>query len=197
MPIILPEVYRSYRVMSIDPGLNFTGVGIQDVDVATSIISAIQAFTLVNQRLEDCTGLDPESVSERTIKLWKLRDAIVTVLHRYKPIFVVCEAPFYDHRRPMAFGALLEVVNAIQMAVLIYNSNIRFVLLPPLVVKKFVGAQTIKNDTEKGKLEVKRAISAIPAIMNVLQNDIDTLSEHAIDAIAIGYTGIHTLQVKL
>ena len=83
----------------------------------------------------------------------------------------------------MAYGALLEVLTIIHSAILEYNYGILFKKIEPLLVKKCVGAGTMK-----GKLDVKACIKKIPIVMNVLVNDIEHLDEHAIDAIAIGYS---------
>ncbi len=192
MPLHIPDRYTTYRVMGIDPGLNFTGVASLDVSYVTRKILNIEAFTLANDRLADYTGLDHDTIAERTVKLYKLKQALQYTLERYNPSFIACEAPFYNRLRPMAFGALLEVVSVLHSAVLEYNSNIGFITVAPMSVKKVIGARMVKNDTEKGKLVVKEAIKNTPEIMDVLQGNIDTLSEHAIDAIAIGFTLINS-----
>lgn len=188
MPLYLPQSFSSYKLLGIDPGLNFTGVAELTICYHTGKILSIEAYTLANDRLSDYTGLDHDTISERTVKLYKLKLALRYILQRVNPSRIACEAPFYNRLRPMAFGTLLEVVNVLYSAVLEYNSNIPFTTIAPMSVKKFVSAKMVKNDTEKGKLAVKDAIKSIPEIMDVLLTNIDLLSEHAIDAIAIGYT---------
>lgn len=188
MPLHIPEQYRTYRLMGIDPGLNHTGVAIFDIEYGTSRILRIEAFTLSNDKLDDRTGLDTEYIPERTIKLYKLKGAIKWALDMTGPCFVACEAPFYNRFMPMAYGALLEVVSTIHSAVLEWNSNVQFVTIPPLSVKKVVGTKAVKNDTVKGKNLVKLSVQQIPEIMDVLTTPIDGLTEHAIDAIAVAYS---------
>jgi Holliday junction resolvasome RuvABC endonuclease subunit len=191
MPLNLPEQYVTYRIVGIDPGLLNLGFAVYHIDYLTGKIVKIEAFTIVNDKLPDRTGLDEETVPERTIKLYKLKAAIQWALGTYGPSYVVCEAPFYNRFMPMAYGALLEVVSVIHGAVLEWNPNIGFHTVAPLLVKKLVGTKAVKNDTLKGKELVKSGVKAIPEIMNVLATPIDTLSEHAIDAIAVGYTLIN------
>lgn len=178
--------------MGIDPGLNFTGISLFEIDSYTSDILSIEALTLVNDKLLDRTEFSSDDFQERLIKLYKLKYAFEHVLSQMQPHLIYCEAPFYNRFRPTAYSSLLEVVNTIYAGVLEYNYNIPFHMLAPLSVKKFIGAKTIKNDTEKGKFEVKTAVVAIPEITSVLKNDIHTLTEHAIDSIAVGYTGLKT-----
>lgn len=188
MPLYIPEQHVTYRIVGIDPGLANLGFAVYTVSYATGEILSVEAFTLVNDKLPDYTGLDMEIVPERTVKLYKLKSAIQWYLQYYGPVHVICEAPFYNRFMPMAYGALLEVVNVIYAAVLEWNPNIGFHTVAPLLVKKLVGTKAVKNDSLKGKELVKSGVMAIPEIMNVLQTPIHTLSEHAIDAIAVGYT---------
>jgi Holliday junction resolvasome RuvABC endonuclease subunit len=174
--------------MSLDPGLSNTGVATFDIDFTTGKILRIEAFTLTNNKLADDTGLDDEIHQERAIKLMKLKQALQFVLENTTPVDVACEAPFYNPLMPMAYGVLVEVVSHLFHAVVEFNPNIQFTQYPPMTVKKSVGAKAAKKDTEKGKNMVKEALLQIPEIMSVLVTDIELLSEHAIDAIAVGYT---------
>ena len=188
MPLVVPEQHVTYRFIGIDPGLSNLGVAIFDIDYYTDRILRIEAFTLVNDKLPNHTGFDVDTVTERTVKLYKLRDSLQNLLCHYNPSHVVSEAPFYNRFMPMAFGALNEVVAIVHNAVLCWNPNVGFHTVPPLTVKKLVNTKAVKNDTVKGKELVKLAISSIPEIMSVLVTPIDTLSEHAIDAVAVGYS---------
>ncbi len=188
MPLVVPEQHVTYRIIGIDPGLSNLGVAVFDVDYYTDRILRIEAFTLVNDKLPDRTGFDTDTVTERTIKLYKLRNTLQELFYRYLPSHVVSEAPFYNRFMPMAFGALNEVVAIVHNAVLDWNPNIGFHTVPPLLVKKLVNTKAVKNDTAKGKELVKLAVSNIPEITSVLVTPIETLSEHAIDAIAVGYS---------
>ena len=183
MLIIPHKAIRELCVIGIDPGINNTGVSIFTMDVEQRIILSIDATTLITQKLPNRTGLTEELYGERTIKLYKLKSTLLDIMTGTMPAGLICESPFYNRRMPMAYGALLEVLCVIQSAVIEHNCNTFFTTLEPLVVKKVVGA-----GAKAGKEDVKRAISEIPQIMGVLRPNIDTLDEHAIDAIAIAYT---------
>lgn len=192
MRLVPPEVFQAYRTLSIDPGLNAAGVAIYDIINATGAIAKIEAHTLDNNRLIDHTGLDDELITERVIKLSKMKEAFIDFLSHINPAEVVCEAPFYNRLTPTAYAPLVEVVNNFHRAVLEFNPNITFTTLSPLTVKSKVGAKSIKNDTDKGKHEMRRAIMAIPEIMGTLKTPIELMSQHAVDAVAVGYAHILT-----
>jgi Holliday junction resolvasome RuvABC endonuclease subunit len=187
MYLMVPEHFKIYRIIGIDPGLNNLGVAIFDIDYSTRTIVRIEAFTLINDKLIDNTGLDEEHYSERNIKLYKLKDNLQSSLKYIKPCMIACESPFYSSFRPTAYAALVEVIRIIQLAILEYNSNVPFYTVEPLLVKKQVGA-----GMTKGKQDVKSAIMNKPDLINVLVNDINSLDEHSIDAIAVGYTFLKT-----
>ena len=183
MPLYIPESYCSTRMVCFDPGLNTTGVSIFDVDSRTKEVLSVLAYTIHTGWVRDVTGLDTELLSERTHKLYKLCDAVQQTLHCYGPSIVGCEAPFYNRMMPMAFVSLSEVVNMLRHTTLQYNCNIPFFLVEPQLVKKGVGVAG-----KKGKQVVMDAICNIPEIMRSLSAPIETLDEHAIDAIAVGWS---------
>jgi len=182
MPLILPDQYKIYRLIGIDPGINNTGISVFNIDYMTNKILNIEAFTIVNDKLFDKTGLDSEYYTERTIKLYKLKAAIQHILMIFNPAIVACESPFYNRFRPTAFSSLLEVLNMIHSSIIEYNVNIPFHTVEPLYVKKIVGAGMMK-----GKADVKLAIKNINEILLATVNNIDELDEHSVDAIAVGY----------
>jgi Holliday junction resolvasome RuvABC endonuclease subunit len=181
----VPDNYKYWNMLFIDPGLNNTGVAIYTVDSETSNITTIDAFTIECDNSHIETGMDPEAFSERFIKLHKLTIAIQRVMMTYNPSVVVCESPFFNRFRPTAYSALVQVIHVLQEAIYYFNPNIGFSTLEPLLIKKHVGAGMMK-----GKLDVKKVVSENSFIMSRLVRDIDTLDEHAIDAIAIGYAYI-------
>ena len=183
MPLHIPECYRSTRMVCFDPGLNTTGVSIFDVDSRTKEVLSVFAYTIYTGQVRDVTELDSEILSERAQKLYRLCGAIQQTLDLYGPAIVGCEAPFYHPRMPMAFVSLSEVVSMLRHTALQYNYNIPFFLVEPQLVKKGVGVAG-----KKGKQVVMDAICNIPEIMRVLSVPIETLDEHAIDAIAVGWS---------
>lgn len=185
MPIVIPQEYHNYRLVSIDPGTVYCGVAVYEIDSYLRQIKTIEAFTINTEKLPNRTGLDEEYFGERLIKLIKLKMALTDFIYRIQPWAVACESPFYNRFRPMAYGALLETLSYIHTAVLDVDTRIFFKTIEPLLVKKSVGAGIMK-----GKIDVRYCVENNQEIMSVLNSDIDALDEHGIDAIAVGYAFI-------
>lgn len=192
MSLVIPDRYSLYRIISIDPGLTNTGIAIFDIDLVVRQVKSIEAMTIKVEQLRNTTGLDDERFSERLIKLYKLKQTIFELVARLQPQSIACESPFYNRLRPMAYGSLLETLTYIHAAVIEYNPNIFFKTVEPLLVKKSIGAGFMK-----GKIDVRHCIENNPEIMSVLQSDIDTLDEHALDAIGVGIALLKTTGVLL
>lgn len=183
MSLIVPNHYQHVKIMAIDPGLNNTGIAVFELDYGSRSIVAIEPFTLVVQKLANTTGLDDELYSDRNIKLYKLRDNFRQVLANINPFAIVCESPFFNPLRPMAYASLVEVLAIIQNAIIEHNNNITFNTIAPKSAKKVIG-----SGMDTGKLDVRAAVMRHNDIMSVLRNDINMLDEHSIDAIAVGYS---------
>lgn len=194
MPLVVPEHFLRYNILGIDPGMK-TGIGALGIDYRTNTMVSAEGFTIKTDRLFDQSGLQEDVHGERKIALYNLQQAILYYLMLYNPVEVGMEAPFFNRFSPMAYGSLTEVVTMITSTIIAYNPNIRITMYPPMTVKKWVGAKAVAKNTEKGKILVKDAVKAIPEIMNAMQMNIDDLSEHAIDGIAIGYTLIHSRRI--
>jgi len=182
-----PNDYHLFRLMAADPGLNNTGVAEIIFNTETSRIESIYAETLVNDYLIQASGVSQSVHTERTHKLLVMKHGFSGFVEDFGAHAVACEAPFFNRLRPMAYGYLVEVVNNLREAVIDYDPEVTFTEIPPLSVKSSIGAKAVKNDTLKGKEVVKLAVSAIPEIVDALSVDIDELTEHAIDAVAVGY----------
>ena len=178
--LVIPEAYQCYRIIGIDPGLTNTGIAVFDIDIPHRRISAIEATTLRVDQLPNLTGLDDEYFGERLIKLYKLKQYIKQYMAQLNPQAVACESPFYNRLRPMAYGALLETLTYIHAGVIEHNPNIFFKTIEPLMAKKAIGAGFMK-----GKVDVRHCIEQNTALMAVMRSDIDSLDEHALDAICM------------
>ena len=181
--LVIPENYRESKLMSIDPGLNSTGVSIWTLDFFNFEIKEIEAFTLCNNKLRSASFFDDYRFTDRKIKLERLSKAIRYLTTQYAPNQVACESPFFNRLMPVAYGSLTETLTTIKESIYETNPNITFTLLEPLLVKKTVGA-----GFTKGKVDVKLSVSKISEIMDNLISDYSDLDEHSIDSLAIGYT---------
>lgn len=170
------------RICSIDPGSNTLGFAVIEFSVVSLQIYSTQACTYVGDRFQ----LNPYLVQvhgERIARIQAHHDNILQLLNYHQPLAVVCESSFYNIRRPMAFGALLEVLNAIRQALIEHNDNLKLDLVDPPTVKRAVGAPGNAD-----KQAVQRAVLSLPDLNYNGPLSLDQLDEHAVDAIAVGYS---------
>ena len=111
------------------------------------------------------------------------------VLEFYKPLSVVCETPFFNMQRPSAAGPLYELLTTLEQTLFEWDKEKPLYKVEPKTVKKAVGASAnAKKD------EVRSALSKVKELQCAC---LDFLDEHAIDAIAVGYSYINqTLREK-
>ncbi len=184
MTLAIPDNFiKPYNLLAIDPGSNNIGIAIFNINPSTNTINSIYAFTLEIERMPETNNYDPDIYPERTMKLLKIKEVISRLLYYYIPDVVVCEAPFYNRLRPTAYGPLVEVMTVIQQCVIEYGPHIPFHKLEPSIIKKTIGAGHIAD-----KDTVRKTIQANTHLISRLTYDVNTLDEHAIDAIAIGDT---------
>lgn len=172
--------------ISIDPGINNTGICLFDIIddkftvLDTSLVFNIRKFTTDEKTLSAVYG-------DRFPKLLSILSRITSMLEKAaidKEVIetIIAEAPFYSSFRPQTFGSIVEVLTLIKYEIA-YKYSLGFKLIEPLLIKKtFSTFSLATKDKMKETLQEKVLIKDI--ILNV---DIESLSEHEIDAIAIGY----------
>lgn len=185
MSIVIPCGYNMLNILSIDPSSTSVGIARYLVNSNTYDIVDISAGTLNLDTYSYDPMLFNNIHSDKTIRLVKLEYRFIELLNEVKPDVVVCESAFFNPSRPNAFSSLTEVIFLLGSLTIKYNPNIRFITLPPKTIKEAIGSLKI---SDKGKDIVKESILKIPDIYNLVYKFIDSLDNHAIDAIAIGYT---------
>ncbi len=185
MSIIIPCGYNMMNILAIDPSSTSVGVARYLVNTNTDNILSIEAGTINLDSYNYDPMLFNSLHSDKTIRLIKLEHKFTELLNDINPDVVVCESAFYNPSRPNAFASLTEVIFLLNTLTIKYNRNIKFITLPPKTIKEAIGSLKI---TDKGKDPVKESIIKIPQIYNLVNNFIDNLDNHAIDAIAVGYT---------
>ena len=179
-----------YRVVSIDPALDKLGIAIVDVCLDTRKIHIRYAETI-----DAVAGSSkyPEVITSfglRQAKLCYHEEYLTEFFNRWEPHSIVHESPFLG-RFPQSYAALVEAVHGIRNAAIRYNILVDFDHVDPPSAKKAVGVSGKSKDKE----EVMAAIRKLPDVVY----DADTvilleyLSEHASDAIAVGYWKIRKL----
>jgi len=185
----IPDGYKKYTLISIDPGLSNAGIAIYNLS-QYAVIDNITAFTIKPSNKDKRINLNEDIVGDRMIRLHSLKQSIKDLIENYQPSIVVHEGAFYSSFRPSAYGSLIETISYIKLGILEVTTNIVIDSLQPLLIKKIVGA-----GMTKGKIDVKKCLSDNKLIMDKLDIDLSELDEHAIDAIAIGYSYLKHIEI--
>lgn len=172
----------SYRFIGIDPGTNALGVSVF-TDLGGKI-NLEESFTLIigknvihDPRIEDRYGY-------KFARLNAFATALLNVFERCRPDHVACESPFYNRFRPNAFAPLVEMLYVILDTVSKLEGGITFSRHDPSTVKKTVG--TKGNSGEKN--DMTKNVKVMLEREGIMKDWVNTLDEHAIDSIAVGYT---------
>jgi Holliday junction resolvasome RuvABC endonuclease subunit len=173
--------------ISIDPGLNTCGVA---VFTYKDNRFQVKSTTLINnlRKLTDGEKLIAKKYTDRLAKLDTICKTIDTMYDTlkeegYEINTLIVEAPFYSSFRPAAFGSLVETISLIRYNVA-FKRNSSFYAIEPMAVKKAFAARGMANkDDMRETLLLKIQTQELDC--NI---DIATISEHEVDAIAIGYT---------
>lgn len=174
--------------MCVDPGLSNIGVSIFEVQSRTGIIENIEIESFATDKIYPSHGLDQDFTLERHIRLRKIRDQFYEIAREYRPSYFIHESPFYNPRRPNAYAALVEALIQMREGVLDASRYTYIEPISPQAVKKGVGA-----GGSKGKEIMMERVFQIHEVMDVLNFDRDELTEHCIDSLAVGWTGIRTV----
>lgn len=168
-------------ILSIDPGINFCGLSV--IDIATNFTVVESVLVKNTRRFTDEEKLVEAEFGNRVVKIQAIIRTILGLLEKYKFDTIVIEAPFYNALTPVAFGSLLEVIGAIRyLVVVVYH--LKFKLIEPLLAKKlFTSKSLASKELIKQFLISRKEDGSI-----IIEQDIETLSEHEIDSIAIGFS---------
>ncbi len=173
------------KIVGIDPGSTNLGVAILTIDKKFNIIDIkaynIFAKDIYNRHLNIEQGYNDLRAGSR---MRLIMEGILELLSD-DMAFVSIEASFYNAFRPAAYAVLLAQMTMITDALTIQYPYTDVYKHPPGVIKK-----AIKVKSHKGKDPVTDAIRAL-GLEKLLSNakSLDDLSEHAVDAIGIAYTG--------
>ena len=167
--------------ISVDPGVNFCGI----VKVDPSDRFTVKESVLVknNRAFSAEEKLVEIQYGHRTVKIQAIIKCLESMLGEGDVDTIVIEAPFYSAMSPASYASLLEVLFAIKHLVII-RKNLNMRLIEPTVVKKiFTGNGMASKDLMRQTLVKKKANGDV-----LIPCEIDQLSEHEVDGVAIGYT---------
>lgn len=175
-------------IIGIDPGSTRLGVSIFRFNVVNLKIISVKAFTINLDKVHRNDWLVFQ-YGDRVARLRELNRIMLNIFIEHEPDVVVSESPFMNMRRPAAFEALIETMCEIRQALITYDPCMRLLTIDPSSIKNAVGEKG-----NAGKEEIKQAVSKLEEI--VLEQPIETMSEHAIDSLAVAYTQFKRYRAK-
>lgn len=166
-------------IMGIDPGSTNLGVAILNFDLMSKAIISTEAFTINADRLVLNNSWLSENYDNKTARISALRERLLDIMDYYDPVAIACESPFYNPKRPQAYGVLVEVLSMIRNVVIEHDDWKQLHLIDPSSVKQAVGApgnasKEIMTDHVSRMME-----------LNILRDCV--LDEHSTDATAVAY----------
>lgn len=178
-------------LLSIDPGVNNCGLAVVDYGGKFTVLETYNVSN--SRRFTDPEKLVEKSFGARVVKVNSIIHHVERLLDAHTAVdHVVIEAPFYSALTPLAYGSLLEVISAVKYRVLIPR-GLQFTMAEPLLVKRlFINVKLDKGLKMKSVMRdfLQKKVSAGEI---VLLADVQTLTEHEIDAIAVGFSRVISL----
>ena len=191
-----------FTILGIDPGSTTMGVSAMHVNFATLQIHGAELLTLhalkptggrqINQWMLD-------THSERSMRLRELAWMLGQQLMYQRPVFVACEAPFFNPRNPNAYQVLVETMKVIENTVYAWNPWRPLYRIETTVAKKAVAPKdpagilalkAIKDSKEKVRFCVERH-PEIAKWVNYAIHD-----EHNVDALIVAYAQLTRIRAN-
>lgn len=180
--LTVPFGVSKYRVCAIDPGTDTMGLVVLDVDLLTCELDLVSAYTSSGLRMSRKAPDGFTIHGDRWAKLFMHERNILQWLWTYQPNALICESPFLG-RFPQAFESLVECKATIRRALTQYDAFMPLETIDPPSAKSAVGALVKKGSKEN----VKESILKLNDLINKTGVPLETMDEHTIDAIAVGY----------
>jgi hypothetical protein len=181
-------------VSGTDPGTHNLGIGDLYVDMYTLEIRSFEARTLVATKMMDDDDLLVANHGHTYARTYSHKEALTEHFRRVRPLAVGCEDAFFNRRTPGAYAPLLKSIQSIREAVIEYNPFMKFNLYEASVIKSTVGAVGWSKKAGTNKSAVFDALMKSPEFKVPSRTPLSTLSEHAIDSLAIAYTQLQYMR---
>lgn len=178
---------ESLIVVGIDPGSSKLGFSIIKLNLSTDERTLIFSTTIDATKAITKDSLYAEMCGKRDARLSYISREIKELYERFSPELVAVESAFAQRYRISAYEALIETMAVIRATTWQYSHILKLYKVDPVTVKNHVGVSHIKTD----KTDVERAVKSLYA--KTAECDIESLDEHAYDAIAIAHTAIDKL----
>lgn len=174
-----------FTIFGIDPGSRNIGVAIYYVDIIDlSIIKIIPIQISLDKY--NYTNFQNSNLHIRLLRLMKEMNSLLIA---FNPVAIAIESGFINVRRPGAVIPLASAISVISSCVNLYDSNLKMIEYTPSIIKKTIGANPHGN-----KNPVFEALLKIKEVDDLI--DLDYLTEHTIDGIAIAYNLLKEIRIK-
>jgi len=174
---------NTFNIIAIDPGNN-VGVTIYTLNDTTYDIVNIVTTTVT---LSNRVAVDNKTSSIMLERIHYLNEYFYKLLEEYEPLVVVSEAAFLNSRFPKAVMQLSQYIASVELAIRKFDKHIKLLRYPPKLIKKNIGAT--------GNADKEAMLKCVKTIKNITKFiDVETVSEHEIDSLAIGYVCIDELK---
>lgn len=181
--LTLPDDPTPYRIIGIDPGTDTLGASVLELDLADRSISIVASQTFHGSQLIRGYREMEDTYGARFARLYALEDLLVDAFRDERPHSIISESPYFNSRRPQAYGALVEAMSMIRRAVHRYCSR-----MPLLIVDPASNKANLKVSGKSGDKDLmKKAVINCPDLLNPRHVKLDDLDEHSIDSLAVAY----------
>lgn len=192
---------ETIKILSIDPGVSNLGWACSVYTPALDVLEvhkfgALKASKIANKQKELAAIYGP-----RILALKEIEQHISKVLRSFDPDFVCSEDAFFYTKSPTAYGALSMVIHTIERVMFLEYEQFHKTKDTARTLYKFA-PRNIKSIATGNSLSLKENM-----LESLLDNDnikfklkdnekledvINTLNQHAVDAISCGFTFCHT-----
>lgn len=193
---------KVYTVLSIDPGIHSFGYAVSNINTDNFHQTVMHYGTFYPSKPEDKSlRKDSKQYNDKIVSCGQIKTIVEYLCKNYTPDFVTSENAFFNPIRPQAYACLLLSIFAIENTLYdIYKSRryelpesaSRLYKMAPTIIKAAIssskGGKAIKGDMTDAVVTkvASNEVSFYDFPNGVL--DIDTFTEHSVDAISIGYT---------
>lgn len=173
----------SVKVIGIDPGTETLGVSIITINPLTFKFENIEGFTITAAKTKHFDKNLAAYQDHRTARITALEHVLNEMFELHQPVVVAVETPFYNFRRPTAFGPLVETLLTIRKCVLNINRLVPLHTVDPPNVKKAIGA---KGSADKDAMAI-----ALGKFINeykfdsIMSTKLEEMDEHMVDAFCV------------
>lgn len=172
----------TFRIMGVDNGSSFLGVVIMDLDLRSGVYSLVHAETLDGQRLIHNHRGSLVTYTPRWVRELTLADSFSDLLERFEPDAVPVENAFFQPGRVTSFEVLTEMKVLLRQRVEDYDYSKDIILISPGEAKRAVQPASF---TMK-KVVIRDCILAMENIRCLNGINLDNLTEHEYDGVAVG-----------